>query len=39
MNIKELIFNGYTIPFLIDEVNGVILILGIFNQNLWSEAL
>ena len=34
-NTRELIFKGYTIPFDIDEVNNKIIILGIFNQNLW----
>lgn len=31
--IRELIFKGYVIPFYIDE--NKIIILGIFNQNLW----
>ena len=34
---RELIFKGYTIPFEIDEENNKIIILGIFNQNLWNE--
>lgn len=34
-NIRELIFKGYTIPYEIDETNNKIIILGIFNQNLW----
>jgi toxin ParE1/3/4 len=34
-NVRELIFKGYTIPFKIDEENNKIVILGIFNQNLW----
>jgi len=34
-NVRELIFKGYTIPFEIDTVNNKIIILGIFNQNLW----
>ena len=33
--IRELIFKGYTIPFYIDDTNDKIIILGIFNQNLW----
>ncbi|MCG3693496.1 type II toxin-antitoxin system RelE/ParE family toxin [Aliarcobacter butzleri] len=33
---RELIFKGYTIPFEIDEENNKIIILGIFNQNLWN---
>lgn len=33
---RELIFKGYTIPFEIDEKNNKIIILGIFNQNLWN---
>lgn len=32
---RELIYRGYTIPYLIDEEN--IVILGIFNQNEWSN--
>lgn len=34
-NIREMIFKGYTIPFFIDNENEKILVLGIFNQNLW----
>jgi len=34
-NIREMIFKGYTIPFYVDKRKEVILILGIFNQNLW----
>ena len=34
-NIRELIYKGYTVPFLIDEQSSKIIILGIFNQNLW----
>jgi len=34
-NIRELIFKGYIIPFFIDKENNKIIILGIFNQNLW----
>ncbi len=33
---RELIFKGYTIPFDIDEANNKIIILGIFNQNIWN---
>ena len=32
---RELIFKGYTIPFFIDDENNKIIILGVFNQNLW----
>ncbi len=32
---RELIYKGYTIPYLIDGEN--IVILGIFNQNEWSR--
>ncbi|MDX9742260.1 MAG: type II toxin-antitoxin system RelE/ParE family toxin [Arcobacteraceae bacterium] len=35
-NLRELIFKGYTIPFEIDTINQKIIILGIFNQNLWN---
>ena len=35
-NLRELIFKGYTIPFFIDEKNYKIILLGIFNQNLWN---
>ncbi len=34
-DVRELIFRGYTIPFLIDRQREQIVILGIFNQNLW----
>jgi len=34
---RELIFKGYTIPFEIDDTNHKIIILGIFNQNLWLQ--
>ncbi len=34
-NIRELIFKGYVIPFYIDKDSDKIVILGIFNQNLW----
>lgn len=34
-NIRELIYKGYTVPFLIDKKANKIIILGIFNQNLW----
>lgn len=34
-NLRELIYKGYTIPFEIDTTNHKIVILGIFNQNLW----
>ena len=32
---RELIFKGYTIPFYIDAEKNIIIILGIFNQNIW----
>ncbi|MDD4329876.1 MAG: type II toxin-antitoxin system RelE/ParE family toxin [Aliarcobacter sp.] len=35
-NLRELIYKGYTIPFEIDKENHKIIILGIFNQNLWN---
>lgn len=34
-NIRELIFKGCTIPFYIDAVHDVIVILGIFSANDW----
>ena len=34
-NIRELVFKGYTIPFEIDKESNKIIVLGIFNQNLW----
>jgi len=34
-NLRELIYKGYTVPFEIDKENNKIIILGIFNQNLW----
>jgi len=36
-NLRELIFKGYTIPFEIDTINQKIIILGIFNQNIWDK--
>lgn len=35
-NLRELIYKGYTIPFEIDKEKNKIIILGIFNQNLWN---
>lgn len=35
-NLRELIYKGYTIPFEIDREKNRIIILGIFNQNLWN---
>jgi len=35
-NLRELIFKGYTVPFEIDIPNQKIIILGIFNKNLWN---
>ena len=32
---RELVHKGYTVPYLIDDEN--ILILGIFNQNEWKQ--
>ena len=34
-NIRELVFKGYTIPFEIDKESNKMIVLGIFNQNLW----
>lgn len=34
-NVRELIFKGYTVPFFIDVEKDKIIILGIFNQNMW----
>lgn len=34
-NVRELIYKGYTVPFEIDTENNKIIILGIFNQNIW----
>ncbi|HIP11179.1 MAG TPA: type II toxin-antitoxin system RelE/ParE family toxin [Arcobacter sp.] len=33
--LRELIFKGYTVPFFIDFKKEMIIILGIFNQNMW----
>ena len=33
--VREMIYNGYTVPFEIDNENDKIIILGIFNQNIW----
>jgi len=32
---RELIFKGYTIPFYIDDEKNKVIVLGIFNQNIW----
>lgn len=37
-NLRELIYKGYTVPFEIDNKNRKIIVLGIFNQNLWNYA-
>ena len=34
-NVRELIYKGYVIPFEIDKRHNKIIILGIFNHNLW----
>ncbi len=34
-NIRDLIFKGYVIPYLIDENKNEIVILGIYKNNLW----
>ena len=34
-NIRDLIFKGYVIPYLIDENKNEIVILGIYKSNLW----
>ncbi|ENV8236065.1 type II toxin-antitoxin system RelE/ParE family toxin [Campylobacter jejuni] len=34
-NIRDLIFKGYIIPYLIDESKNEIVILGIYKNNLW----
>jgi plasmid stabilization system protein ParE len=33
--LRELIFKGYTVPFYIDFEKEMIVVLGIFNQNIW----
>ena len=33
--LRELIYKGYTIAYLVDESSNQIIILGIFNQNQW----
>jgi len=32
---RELIFKGYIVPFYIDDEKSKIIVLGIFNQNIW----
>lgn len=32
---RELIFRGYTVPFFIDIQRDIVVVLGIFNQNIW----
>ncbi|GAA7171972.1 hypothetical protein HpCK101_12630 [Helicobacter pylori] len=34
-NIRDLIFKGYVIPYLIDKSKNEIVILGIYKNNLW----
>jgi len=34
---REMIFKGYCVPFYIDEEENTIVILGIYNQNIWEE--
>ncbi|MBM0704514.1 type II toxin-antitoxin system RelE/ParE family toxin, partial [Campylobacter jejuni] len=34
-NIRDLIFKGYIIPYLIDKSKNEIVILGIYKSNLW----
>lgn len=36
-NLRELIYKGYTIAYLVDELNDQIILLGIFNQNQWEK--
>ncbi len=38
-NIRELIFKGYVVPFYVDTHDDKIVVLGIFNQNLWDMPL
>ena len=33
--IRELIYEGYVIPYRVDSVKGMIVILGIFSENEW----
>ena len=33
--IRELIFNGYVIPYRVNNEKGMIVILGIFSENEW----
>ncbi len=34
---RELIYKGHSVPFYIDKEEDTIVILGIYNQNLWKE--
>ena len=34
---REMIFMGYCVPFYIDEEENSIVVLGIYNQNIWEE--
>ena len=34
---RELVYKGYCVPFYIDKEDDAIVILGIYNQNLWNE--
>lgn len=35
--IREFVYKGYTVSYLIDEKNYKIIILGIFNRNQWKN--
>ena len=34
-NIRDFIFKGYTVPFLVDDEGDQVVLLGICKQNLW----
>lgn len=34
-NVRDLIFMGYVVPYLVDKGRDEILVLGIVNRNLW----
>lgn len=35
INIRELIFDGYVIPYRVDSIKENIVVLGIFSENKW----
>lgn len=34
-NVRDFIFKGYVVPYMIDKENDSIIILGIYKENIW----